>query len=169
MLDIEIDNLSLYATKLVFSILILIVGIVLSNLISRVIKESFIRGKIDVTIGKFIRKTIKFLLYFFVIITALSTLGLNIQPIIAGLGIAGFIIGFAVKGTLSNFAAGVLLLFYRPFEVGNEISASKVRGIVKEINIIATILETNDGDIITVPNSKVWGAPIIKHSKNSSL
>ena len=157
-----------YGTKILAAVVILIAGRIFARLVNRIIKEGFIRSKVDVTIGKFLRRGAKYVIYAFAIITALSTLGLNIQPIIAGLGIAGFVIGFAVKGTLSNFAAGMLLLFYRPFRVGDEISAAKVRGTVKEINIIATILATQEGDMITVPNSKVWGAPIIKYSAKSS-
>jgi small conductance mechanosensitive channel len=163
-----IDLLVAYGTKITAALAILIAGAIFARLANRIIKESFIRAKVDVTIGKFLRRGVKYAIYAFAIITALSTLGMNIQPIIAGLGIAGFIIGFAVKGTISNFAAGMLLLFYRPFRVGDEISAAKVRGTVKEINIIATILETQEGDMITVPNSKVWGAPITKYSAKSS-
>ncbi len=163
-----LDLMVVYGAKILSALAILVGGTILARLSNRIVKESFIRAKVDVTIGKFLRRGVKYAIYAFAIITALSTLGMNIQPIIAGLGIVGFIIGFAVKGTLSNFAAGMLLLFYRPFRVGDEISAAKVRGTVKEINIIATILETKEGDVITVPNSKVWGAPITKYSAKSS-
>lgn len=163
-----LDLLVAYGTKIAAALAILVAGAILARIANRVIKESFIRANVDVTVGKFLRRGAKYAIYAFAIITALSTMGMNIQPIIAGIGITGFIIGFAVKDTLSNLAAGMLLIFYRPFGVGDEISAAKVRGTVREINIIATIIETQEGDMITVPNSKVWGAPITNYSAKSS-
>jgi small conductance mechanosensitive channel len=152
-----------YGTKILIALGIVAAGTVSVRLVDRVLDKSFTRAKLDLTIDRFIRRGVKYAIYAFAIVTALSTVGLDIQPIIAGIGIAGFIIGFAVKDTLSNFAAGMLLIFYRPFSVGDEISAAKVSGKVTEINIIATIIETSEGDVVTIPNSKVWGAPIINH------
>ncbi len=158
------DFLLAYGTKIFAAVAILTAGIIGVKVVDRILEKSFDRAKIDVTIERFIRRGAKYAIYAFAIITALSAVGLNVQPIIAGIGIAGFIVGFAVKDTLSNFAAGMLLIFYRPFGVGDEISAAKVKGTVTEINIIATIIKTFDGDVVTIPNSKVWGAPISNHS-----
>lgn len=159
-----IDFLVIYGTKIVAAIGIILAGTVGVKVADRILEKSFNRAKIDITIERFIRRGVKYAIYAFALVTALSTMGLDVQPIIAGIGIAGFIIGFAVKDTLSNFAAGMLLIFYRPFGVGDEISAAKVKGRVTEINIIATIIETPEGDVVTIPNSKVWGAPIVNHS-----
>ncbi len=160
----QLDFLIIYGTKIAAAIGIIIAGSIGVRLADSILERSLDRAKIDVTIERFIRRGIKYAIYAFALVTALSTMGLDVQPIIAGIGIAGFIIGFAVKDTLSNFAAGMLLIFYRPFSVGDKISAAKVKGKVMEINIIATIIETEDGDIVTIPNSKVWGAPISNHS-----
>jgi small conductance mechanosensitive channel len=164
MLSQYLEFLVAYGTKIIAAVAILVAGTIGVKLADRILEKSFDRAKIDITIERFIRRGVKYAIYAFAIVTALSAMGLNVQPIIAGIGIAGFIVGFAVKDTLSNFAAGMLLIFYRPFSVGDEISAAKVKGTVTEVNIIATIIETSDGDVVTIPNSKVWGAPISNHS-----
>jgi small conductance mechanosensitive channel len=152
------------AAKALAAVGILLFGIVAARIADRALKESFTRAKLDVTLGKFLSRGAKYGIYAFALLTALSTLGVNIQPILAGIGVAGFIVGFAVKDTLSNLSAGLLLIFYRPFEVGDMVTAGGVRGRVKEINIVATIVETQEASTVTVPNSKVWGAPITRFS-----
>jgi small conductance mechanosensitive channel len=151
--------------KLLTAIAVLIIGVLLAKFAKRVLDESLSRIELDVTLQKFITKSAEYTIYALAVLIALSTIGLNILPVIAGIGVAGFIVGFAVKDTLSNLTAGLLLIFYRPFNVGDKINTSGVTGKVKEINIVATVLETEDANIVTVPNSKVWGAPITKFSK----
>ena len=90
-------------------------------------------------------------------LVALSQLGVQIGPLLAGLGIAGFILGFALQDTLSNFAAGAMILAYRPFDVGDVIEAGGVRGKVSRMSLVSTTFHTFDNQTLIVPNSKIWG------------
>ncbi|GAJ73246.1 LOW QUALITY PROTEIN: small-conductance mechanosensitive channel [Vibrio sp. JCM 18904] len=97
------------------------------------------------------------------IMVGLSQLGLNLAPILTGFGIAGVIIGFALQDTLSNFAAGMMLLIYRPFDVGDFVYAGGVDGKVSHMSLVNTTIRTFDNQIIIVPNSKIWGGDVIKN------
>jgi small conductance mechanosensitive channel len=91
------------------------------------------------------------------ILVALAQLGISVGPLIAGLGIAGFIIGFALQDTLSNFASGMMILLYRPFDVGDVVEAGGVAGKVSQMNLVSTTILTFDHQTMVVPNSKIWG------------
>jgi small conductance mechanosensitive channel len=91
------------------------------------------------------------------IIVVLGQLGINLGPILAGLGIAGFIIGFALQDTLSNFAAGAMILAYRPYDVGDFVEAAGITGKVRDMNLVSTRILTVDHQTLIVPNSKIWG------------
>ena len=90
-------------------------------------------------------------------IVVLSMVGIDIGPMLAGLGIAGFILGFALQETLSNFASGLMIMMYRPFDVGDVVTAAGVTGKVDGLTIVSTVITTFDNQRIVVPNSKVWG------------
>jgi small conductance mechanosensitive channel len=91
------------------------------------------------------------------ILVGLSQIGLDLTPVLTGFGIAGLIIGFALQDTLSNFAAGMMLLIYRPFDVGDFVFAGGVDGKVSHMSLVNTTIKTFDNQIIIVPNSKIWG------------
>ena len=91
------------------------------------------------------------------LLVALSQLGVKIAPLLAGLGIAGFIVGFALQDVLSNFASGVMILIYRPFDVGDSIEVPDVSGRVQHMNLVSTIILTYDNQKLVVPNNKIWG------------
>ncbi|OOE51818.1 mechanosensitive ion channel family protein [Salinivibrio kushneri] len=91
------------------------------------------------------------------ILVGLSQIGVNLTPVLTGFGIAGVIIGFALQDTLSNFAAGMMLLIYRPFDVGDFVYAGGVDGKVGNMSLVNTTIRTFDNQIIIVPNSKIWG------------
>ena len=94
------------------------------------------------------------------VLVALSQLGINLAPLLAGFGIAGFIVGFALQDTLGNFASGVMILFYRPFDVGDAVEAGGVMGTVKEMTLVSTTILTWDNQKLVVPNKKIWGEVI---------
>ncbi|MGF1756627.1 mechanosensitive ion channel family protein [Photobacterium sagamiensis] len=96
------------------------------------------------------------------LLIALSQIGLNLTPILTGFGVAGVIIGFALQDTLSNFASGMMLLIYRPFDVGDFVEAGGVSGKVSHMSLVNTTIKTFDNQVIIVPNSKIWG-DIIKN------
>ncbi|PMO55224.1 mechanosensitive ion channel protein MscS, partial [Vibrio breoganii] len=102
------------------------------------------------------------------IMIALAQLGLNLAPVLTGFGIAGVIIGFALQDTLSNFAAGMMLLIYRPFDVGDFVFAGSVDGKVSHMSLVNTTIKTFDNQIIIIPNGKIWG-DVIKNVTHERL
>ncbi len=95
------------------------------------------------------------------ILVALSQLGIEIAPLLAGLGVAGFIVGFALQNSLSNFASGLMILAYRPFDVGDFIEAAGVSGVAKQLNLVSTTVVTFDNRRLIVPNTKIWEDVIV--------
>jgi small conductance mechanosensitive channel len=93
-------------------------------------------------------------------VVALSMLGINVGPLLAAIGAAGFIIGFALQGTLSNFASGIMILIYRPYDVGDIIEVGGASGTVDAMTIVSTTLMTLDNQKIVVPNNMIWGDKI---------
>ncbi len=91
------------------------------------------------------------------LVVALSMLGIEVGPFIAAIGAAGFIIGFALQGTLANFAAGLMILLYRPFDVGQVVSTAGVTGKVDAMTLVSTTVKTPDNQTIVIPNGKIWG------------
>ena len=94
------------------------------------------------------------------IVVALSKLEVEIAPFIATLGVAGFVLGFALQGTLSNFASGLMILIYRPYDVGQIIETAGVKGIVDSMNLVSTTIKTFDNQIVVIPNGEIWGGVI---------
>lgn len=98
---------------------------------------------------------------------ALSQVGISLAPMLAGLGVAGFILGFALQETLSNFAAGGMILAYRPFDVGDFIAVAGVEGTVRRMNLVSTTITTTDNKSLIVPNSKIWGDVIRNYTSQN--
>jgi small conductance mechanosensitive channel len=94
------------------------------------------------------------------ILMALSQIGISLGPMLAGLGVAGFVVGFALQDTLSNFAAGGMILIYRPYDVDDSVEVAGATGLVKKMNLVSTTIATFDNQTLVVPNSKIWGEVI---------
>ncbi len=94
------------------------------------------------------------------VLVALHQVGISLAPMLAGLGVAGFIIGFALQDTLGNFAAGAMILAYRPFDTDDFVEVAGIQGTVKNMNIVSTTITTSDNKLLVVPNSKIWGSVI---------
>jgi small conductance mechanosensitive channel len=162
-LDSVLDWLGDNGVTIVFQILVFIVIVMVSrvlgnlagNLVRRGLDASGMKAS-DVLKSMFasiVSRTILLLGLLF----GISQLGVEIGPVLAGIGIIGFAVGFALQETLSNFAAGTMLLVYRPFDSGDVISAGGVTGTVSELSLVNTTLHTFDNRQIVVPNSKIWG------------
>jgi small conductance mechanosensitive channel len=95
------------------------------------------------------------------VLMALSQVGVSLTPMLAGLGVAGFIVGFALQDSLGNFASGAMILIYRPFDVGDLVEVTGARGLVKKMNLVSTTIVTLDNQTLVVPNSKIWGDVIM--------
>ena len=107
-------------------------------------------------LGKFVKQVVMLI----GLIVALSALEVNIGPLLAAVGAAGFVIGFALQDTLSNFASGLLILAYRPFDVGDVIEAAGVSGLVDSVSLFSTHIRTFDNKVMIVPNNDIWGGTI---------
>lgn len=150
------------AIKALIFIFTLAIFKILSHFISGVIVKAFGSNKLggSVLMQEMITRTISRLVMLFGVLFALAQLGVSIGPLLAGLGVAGFIIGFALQDTLGNFAAGVMILFYRPYDVGDVVEAGGAFGKVKSMNLVSTTVLTFDNQTLIIPNKKIWGDTI---------
>ena len=152
------------AKDLVFAILVLIVGLLVIRLLSKYLPKSRLFSKIDPSAASFLLSTIKILLYVFLVIIIISILGVPVTSIIAALTSAFLAIGLALQGALSNFAGGIMILLFKPFQVGDFITCSGGTGTVKEISVIYTSIVTDDNNRITVPNGTLMNDSVINHT-----
>ncbi|RLI87488.1 MAG: hypothetical protein DRO76_02210 [Candidatus Altiarchaeales archaeon] len=151
-------------------LLIIIVGKILISLFLGYLKAYFKKSeRLEETVEIFIYNIVSTISWAFILMIALGTIGIDITPIIAGFGVAGFVVGFALKDTLNNFVAGVMLIFYRPFKVGDVVKAAGITGKVTEIGISMSVLKTEDNLIVIIPNSKIWGAPITNYTRSDGF
>jgi len=163
-----ISFLSVYGVKLIGAILIFYIGKIVAKFLKNFSKKAMQKANLDETITKFGGNVIYGGLMLFIILAALSTLGINTNSFIAVLGAAGLAVGLAFQGTLSNLGAGVLLIFFRPFNVSDFISAAGESGTVEEINLFSTLLKTPDNKQVIIPNSAIIGGNIINFSKKET-
>ncbi|MEN8182550.1 MAG: mechanosensitive ion channel family protein [Myxococcota bacterium] len=145
--------------KALMFLLILAAFRLLSAIASRLVRRAVRSSK--VSLSQLLRDTLvswsSRLVMAIGVLVALSQLGFQIGPLLAGLGIAGFIVGFALQDSLSNFAAGAMILLYRPFDVGDVIEAAGVSGSVRNMSLVSTTIHTFDNQTLIVPNSRIWG------------
>jgi small conductance mechanosensitive channel len=151
-----------YGLKIIGAILILIIGRIAAGIGRRIVRKLMNRAQVEPSVTSFVSSFIYILILLFAVLAALAKFGIQTTSFIAVLGAAGFAVGFALQGSLSNFAAGVMILLFRPLKVNDYIEAAGVAGTVKEIHIFTTILATLDNIKIIVPNSKISG-DIIKN------
>ena len=154
-----IEQTTLWAPRVGGVIVVFLVFFLLAKIIKRVITNNAERLKLDRNLTSLLARTSSITLIIFGIVTALGTLGVNVSALVAGLGLTGFAIGFALKDTISNLLSGVLILLYRPFEIGNRIKISGYEGIVVSIDLRYTELDA-EGNKILIPNSKLFTDPI---------
>jgi len=154
-----LDEATLWVPKVIGVIIILVVFFILAKIIKRIITSAAERLKFDENLTSLLARTSSITLIIFGFVTALGTLGINVSALVAGLGLTGFALGFALKDTISNLLSGVLILLYRPFEKGNRIKISGYEGIVVSIDLRYTELDS-EGDKVLIPNSKLFTDPI---------
>lgn len=147
---------------------IILIFFALSKLLKSVIIKSSRRLDLDSHLTSLLSRISNITLITFAFVTALGTLGINVSAIVAGLGLTGFALGFALKDTISNILSGILILLYKPFKIGNTINISGYEGDVVSIDLRYTELN-NDGNRILIPNSKLFTDPItVLNLKNES-
>ncbi|MEM6625442.1 MAG: mechanosensitive ion channel domain-containing protein [Pseudomonadota bacterium] len=154
-----------WATNLLLALVILIVGLWVAGRVDRAIRRTGERNeKLDDTLFRFLGSLARYVILAFVVIAVLNRFGVETTSIVALLGAAGLAVGLALQGAMSNVAAGVMLLIFRPYKVGDFIDAAGRFGNVDEINLFTTVLQTFDHQQIIVPNGQIWGDQIINHS-----
>ena len=158
------ELLTVYGIKVIAALAIFVIGRWVAKGLRGFIRKMMRRSKVDETLISFVVNLAYVTLLAFVIIAALNQLGIQTASFIAILGAAGLAIGLALQGSLSNFAAGVLMIIFRPFKVDDFIEGAGVAGTVEEIQIFTTQLRSPDNKTIIVPNSKITGDNIINYS-----
>ncbi|NQV37927.1 MAG: mechanosensitive ion channel [Candidatus Marinimicrobia bacterium] len=157
-----------YGLKILAAIAILILGRILSGIAKSIILKTAKRSKTDTTISSFVANIAYYAFLAFFIVAALGQLGIETTSFIAILGAAGLAIALAFQGSLSNFAAGFLIILFRPFKVGDYIDGGGVSGSVKEIQIFTTILTTPDNKKVIIPNAKLTSDNITNYSTETT-
>ncbi|MEM9597709.1 MAG: mechanosensitive ion channel domain-containing protein [Acidobacteriota bacterium] len=157
--DWLIANGPAFAVKLVVVVLILLAFSVLAGIARRLVRRILDspRANFSQLLEDFLVAMTSRLVWILGVLVALGQLGVDIVPLLAGLGVAGFILGFAMQETLSNFAAGLMLLGYQPFDVGDVVTVGGVTGKVMDLSLVSTTILTPDNQRQVVPNSKIWG------------
>ncbi len=158
------ELLTVYGLKVVAAIVIFIVGRWVAKAVSNFIKKLMTKSKSDGTLVSFVGNLSYVALLAFVIIAALNQLGIHTASFIAVLAAAGLAVGLALQGSLSNFAAGVLMIIFKPFKVGDYIEGGGTAGTVEEIQIFTTQLKSPDNKTIIVPNAKMLGDNITNYT-----
>jgi len=152
---------TIYGLKVLAAVVILIVGRWVSKGISKLIRRMLEKGKVEPTIQRFTVNMAYIALMAFVVLAALSQLGIQTTSFIAVLGAAGLAVGLALQGSLANFAAGFLMIIFRPIRVGDYIEGAGVAGTVEEIQIFTTTLVTPDNKTVIIPNAGLTGGNIV--------
>jgi len=145
---------------IILLLVLVVVWYLFVKTINHFVGKFFDRVDFDRTSEILAQKSVKVFLWIILVIIILAILGVNVTVFVAGLGILGFIIGFATKDILSNVFAGLMLIISRPFKVGDNVLVAGVEGVVKSIGLIACVVHTKKPEYVMVPNSKIWGGPI---------
>lgn len=163
--DMAIQYGAEYGMKVIGAIAIFVIGKWVAKKLSGLIKKLMERGEIDSTLSAFIASIVDILLMVVVVLAAINNLGIDTTSFIAILGAAGLAIGLALQGTFGNIGAGVILILFRPFEVGNFVSVAGESGTVEAITLFNTTLLTPDNKVILIPNSAIASGNITNFSK----
>src|SRR3989338_8872868 len=160
------ENFSAYSSKILTIIIILVIGYIAIKIITKLIARFFDRVDFDRGVETFIENASKVILWIVLLIILLSNLGVNVTGLLAGLGILGIIVGFALQDTLGNLASGVFIILNKPFKVGDWINVGSIVGMVEKVGIAACELNSPDNIKITIPNKKIWGDVIQNYTGN---
>lgn len=157
-----------WGTKLLLALLIFIIGRIVVGVVARTIGKALTAARIDPILVNFAVAVLNTALLGLVIIFALSQLGLDTTSLVALVGAAGLAVGLALKDSLAHFAAGVMLIVFRPFKLGDYVEVGGVAGSVDKISIFSTRLKTPDNKVVTVPNGNIFGNTMTNYSEEST-
>lgn len=153
-----------WGINIVMALVIFILGRVIASIVVSIIGKLLERAKVDNMLIDFIKSICHAVLMLFVVVAALDKLGVDTTSMVALLGAAGLAIGLSLQGSLQNFAAGVMLLVFRPFKAGDFIEVASTSGVVEKINIFTSTLRTGDNKEVIIPNGNIYHGNIINYS-----
>ncbi|CZF78798.1 small-conductance mechanosensitive channel MscS [Grimontia marina] len=162
------DLLLQYGVNIISALLILIIGNWVVKAIANGVAKVMRKKELDDTVVGFVHTFVRYLLFVIVLIAALGRLGVQTASVVAVIGAAGLAVGLALQGSLSNFAAGVLIVAFRPFKSGDYVEVASVSGSVDSIQIFSTVLKTPDNKMVVVPNGAIISSPITNYSKHDT-
>ena len=154
-----LDETTLWAPRALGVLVIIVVFFILAKIVKKIIANAATRLNFDKSLTSLLSRTSSITIIVFGIVTALGTLGINVSALVAGLGLTGFALGFALKDTISNLLSGVMILLYRPFVTGDRIRISGYEGKVLSIDMRYTQLDSEEGKTL-IPNSKLFTDPL---------
>jgi len=149
------DHLMTYGLRIIAAVVIFLVGRWAAGLVSRLVEKIMIKANVEKTLAKFFRSLCYFLILAFAIVAAIDKIGVQTASLVALIGAAGLAVGFALQGSLSNFAAGIMILVFKPFKAGDFVEIAGTSGSVQEVRIFNTILNHPDNRCIIIPNSQI--------------
>jgi small conductance mechanosensitive channel len=157
-----------FGIKAIVAILIFYVGRMVARIVSSTMRKIMQKQEVDKILETFVSNLVYWLLMTFVIIAAINQLGIQTTSLIAVIGAAGLAVGLALQGSLANFAAGVLIVLFRPYRVGDFVEAAGIAGVIQQVQILTTVMKTGDNKQIIVPNSQIMGSIITNYSINET-
>lgn len=160
-LDQVLDTLVIYGMRLGISLVILLIGLRFARAMTTLVRRVLGRRKLSLELTTFVSGIIRYALVLMVLIMSLAQAGVNVTSLLALFGAAGLAVGLAMKDTLSNFASGVMLLFFGFFRIGDAVNVAGVDGTVESLEIFNTVVRSPDGKKVIVPNSKILGGIIV--------
>ncbi len=153
-----------WGTKIILALLVFIIGRMIAKLLTAAMEKVMVKGKVDEMLVSFLSNIAYTALLAVVVLAALEQLGVNTTSALAILGAAGLAVGLALKDSLASFAAGVMLIIFRPFKLGDFVEAGGATGVVEEIRIFHTVLKTGDNREVTMPNAQIYSGTITNYS-----
>lgn len=162
------DLLVQYGVNIISAVLILFIGNIIVKAVANSVSRVLEKKDMDKAVVEFVHGLVRYLLFVIVLIAALGRVGVQTASVVAVIGAAGLAVGLALQGSLSNFAAGVLIVAFRPFKSGDYVEIGGVAGSVEAIQIFQTVLKTPDNKMVVVPNSGVIGSPITNYSRHAT-
>ncbi|MEZ8608976.1 MULTISPECIES: small-conductance mechanosensitive channel MscS [Vibrio] len=157
-----------YGVNIISALIILFIGNLIVKAVANSVSKVLQKKKMDQAVVEFVHGLVRYLLFVIVLIAALGRLGVQTASVVAVIGAAGLAVGLALQGSLSNFAAGVLIVAFRPFKSGDYVEIGGVAGSVDSIQIFQTVLTTPDNKMVVVPNGSVIGSPITNYSRHAT-
>ena len=163
-LNKAVDIATTAGSKILLALVVFIIGRIIIGKLLKVISASKLGSKSDPTVRSFLMNFLKILLYVILVVSIVGILGIPMASIVTVLASAGVAVGLALQGALGNLAGGIMLLIFRPFNVGDYIEAGGVEGVVKEITLFYTVITTIDNKIITIPNGTLMNANVTNYT-----